>query len=89
MKQKEKQLWILFSSVIASPHKTSIVKLLRERPLTPTQIQKETKLNLSHISRLLKGLKEKGIVECLNPNQRKGKLYCLTEHGLWICNKLE
>lgn len=89
MKQKEKQLWILFGSVIASPHKTSIMKLIKERPLTPTQIQKETKLNLSHISKLLKGLREKGIVECLNPSQHKGKLYILTERGLWICNQLE
>jgi len=89
MKRKEKQLWILFSSVVASPHKISIVKLLKEKPLTPTQIQKETKLNLSHISRLLKALKEKGVIECLNPNQRKGKLYTLTECGLWIYNQLK
>jgi len=89
MKQKERELWILYSFVVVSTPKTIIVKLLRGKPLTPTQIQRETKLNLSHISRLLKGLKEKDIVECLNPEQRKGKLYSLTEKGSWIYDHLK
>lgn len=89
MKQKERQLWILYSFVVVSTLKTNIVKLLEEKPLTPTQIQREMKLNLSHISRLLKGLKEKDIVECLNPEQRKGKLYSLTKKGSWICDHLK
>ncbi len=89
MKQKERQLWILYSFVVVSKPKTNIVKLLAEKPLTPTQIQRETKLNLSHVSRLLKSLKEKDIIECLNPVQRKGKLYSLTKKGSWICDHLE
>ena len=88
MDKKSKNLWILYSYVIASNHRIDVVKALRERPLTPTQIKKETRLNLSHISKMLKNMSQKAIVECINPSQKKGKLFTLTKNGIWIYDQL-
>jgi len=51
------------------------------KPKTPTEIAKELKLGVSHISRTLKEFKERGLVECLTPNQRMGKVFVLTDKG--------
>ena len=88
MNQKNKNRWILYGYVIASNRRVDVIKSLKNHPLTPTQIKKETKLNLSHISRTLKNMSQKAIVECLNPGQKKGKLFALTENGVWIYDQL-
>ena len=48
----------------------------------PSEISSETKIRLNHVSKLLSELKEKNIVECLNENDKKGRLYHLTDYGL-------
>jgi DNA-binding MarR family transcriptional regulator len=43
----------------------------------------------NHISNVLRQLKEKDIVECINPEVRKGRLYRLSDNGLDILDELE
>jgi predicted transcriptional regulator len=88
LKKCEKERWILYGYVLASTNKIKIIKLLGNQPMVPTQIEKTTGLSLSHISRLLGGLRQKGLVECINSEQKKGRLYVLTDIGFWIYKKL-
>ena len=50
-------------------------------PLTPTEISKMTKIARSNVSTKLIYLRKKGLVECVTPQRRKGRLYALTKKG--------
>ncbi len=47
----------------------------------PSQIEKELDLRFTHITRELKFLVGKGLIECINPKERVGRLYRLTKKG--------
>jgi DNA-binding HxlR family transcriptional regulator len=47
----------------------------------PKEISKSKNIHLSEVSRALKGLKEKEIVEVINPNAKKSRIYQLTPKG--------
>lgn len=47
----------------------------------PSQIAKKVDLRINQVSTLLKGLKEKELVECINEEEKMGRFYKLTEKG--------
>ncbi len=47
----------------------------------PSQIKSETKLEDSNVSRTLKELENEGIVKCITPNEKTGRIYELTKVG--------
>lgn len=51
---------------------------------TPSQIADDACIRLNHISNVLRDLKNKGLVECINPEASKGRLYRLTDLGLLV-----
>lgn len=55
---------------------------------TPTEIANKSKYSLNHTSRVLNNLKKRGFVKLLNPEQKTGRLYELTEKGRVIRDKL-
>lgn len=73
--------WYFTSYVNASNYRKKVVNCLIEKAMTPREIEKQINIKISHISRTLKELKEKGLVECLSPEIRKHKLYSLTKKG--------
>lgn len=77
MKEKDKKL----AFVKASKYREEIVVLLGKSKKTPKELSKICETSLSHVSGLLRGLKDKNVVECLTPDMRKGRLYGLTEEG--------
>jgi len=72
---KEETKWELKGFIEASKYRKLVLKALNEKEKTPTELAKELNLKLSHISRTLKELQEKKLVECLNPNARKSRYY--------------
>jgi predicted transcriptional regulator len=73
--------WKRLGIVLASEYRKKIVMALSKGPKTPKQLSEETGILLPHVSSSLKILMQNGIVECLTPKLRKGKLYALTEDG--------
>jgi len=67
--------------VLVSNHRFRILTLLTDRMMTPTQMSRRLDLELSHVSRTLKELESLGLIECKNPEIRKGKLYATSEYG--------
>ena len=65
--------------VASKTRKLIVLKL--ETPRTPTFLAKDLSVNLANISRSLSELEEKGIVICLTPERRMGKIYSLTKKG--------
>lgn len=54
----------------------------------PTAIAKDSGIRTNHISKVLSELKAHELVECINPEVRKGRLYRLTDKGEKIVDKI-
>ncbi|MFQ5647948.1 MAG: archaellum operon transcriptional activator EarA family protein [Candidatus Aenigmatarchaeota archaeon] len=79
--------WDLYSFVVRSEQRKKVILSLKE-PKTPTQIAKDVKLSTSHVSRSLADFLKKGIVSCLTPKEKIGRVYELTPEGKKILERL-
>lgn len=55
----------------------------------PSEIANDTEIFQNHISATLRQLKEYDLIECINPEVRKGRLYRLTNKGDEIVKNLK
>lgn len=65
------------------------MKSLDGEVLIPSQIAKNSGIRTNHISKVLSELKTHELVEYINPEVRKGRLYRLTDKGVRITENLE
>lgn len=65
------------------------MKALNEDNKTPTQIANDSDIRINHISKVLKELKQCGVAECINEQNRKNRIYKLTSLGEEIADHLE
>ena len=72
-----------------SSYRVKVLKSLKNDVKMPKEIAKDSGILPNHISNVLRQLKEKDMVECLNPETRKGRLYRLSETGLEVLDKLD
>ena len=77
------------SYIKISKYRTKVMKSLDGEVLIPTQIARSSDIRPNHISKVLAELKAHELVECINPEVRKGRLYRLTEHGEDVVKNLE
>lgn len=56
--------------------------------MIPSQIAKNPGIRTNHISKVLSELKSHELVECINPEVRKGRLYRLTDKGGEVVNDI-
>lgn len=52
--------------------------------LTPSEISKKTKIRLNHVSNFLKDLKDNNLIVCLNDDDKRGRLYQITDLGKMV-----
>ncbi len=83
------KLLIEISYVNISKYRTKVMKSLDGEVLIPSQIAKDSEIRTNHISKVLSELKAHELVECINPEVRKGRLYRLTDLGKLIVKKIE
>jgi len=81
--------WDIFSYVYRSKERTSILIALVGKKLTPTKISELTDLHKSNVSRSLKALEEKGLVQCLTPDEKVGRLFVLSDIGIEVVNEIK
>ncbi len=72
-----------------SKYRTEVLKSLEDDVLIPKEISKKTGILSNHISKILSELKHYDLVECINPEVRKGRLYRSTSKGLKIIKKIK
>ena len=72
-----------------SQYRSKILKSLSDDVKMPSQIAKDTGIVQNHISNSLRQLKEHELVECINPEVRKGRLYRLTDKGDDVVGKIK
>ncbi|MCK5708035.1 MAG: ArsR family transcriptional regulator [Candidatus Aureabacteria bacterium] len=82
MLEKEVIDWQLYKFVIRGKRRASVLKALhKDLPKTPTQLKKQLSCWFNSSDRSLMELVKKGLVICLNSEDKTGKLYVLTETG--------
>lgn len=80
--QVQDRIWSDFSFVASSRYREKVLSALAQAPMLPNQIAKETQIRLSHISRALRELSDRELIECLTPAAKgPGRLYAITKTG--------
>ena len=77
------------SYVQISTYRTKVMKSLDGDVKIPTVIAKDSGIRTNHISKVLSELKAHELVECINPEVKKGRLYRLTDKGDDVVKNLE
>ena len=77
------------SYVQISTYRTKAMKALEDEVKIPSVIAKDSGIRTNHISKVLSELKAHDLVECINPEVRKGRLYRHTEKGNQIVKNLK
>ncbi len=72
----------LAAFISISTYREKAVFSLGENVKIPTQISKDTGVLPNHISKVLTDLKKRDVGECINPEEKKGRLYRLTPMGM-------
>jgi predicted transcriptional regulator len=81
MSNPNDELLKLTSFVQISKYREKTLKSIGDEVKIPTNIAKDSGIRTNHISKVLSELKSKEIVECINEEARKGRLYRLTDTG--------
>jgi len=81
--------WDRYGYVVASSYRTKIILALARGEKTPAQIAQEAGIYLSHACATLADLSKKGLVGCLTPALRRGRVYALRDEGRKVADKLK
>lgn len=81
-------MYELLSYIRRSSIKRKILQNLQEAK-TPTDLKKALGVHRESISRALLELEERGLVECLTPDQPNYRYYKITEKGDKLCKQLK
>jgi predicted transcriptional regulator len=80
--------WNIIGKINSSSYRKKVLMALSEGHKTPTEIAKATSIRIYHISTILSELKKLGLIKCLNPELRKGRIYSITKKGKGILGSI-
>ena len=83
------EMLIEISYVEISQYRKKVMKSLEGNVKIPTAIANDSGIRTNHISKVLAELKAHELVECINPEVRKGRLYRLTDKGEEIIKEID
>lgn len=78
--------WDNVSYIIRSRTRRSVLARLGS-PKTPTALAHDLDTSIPNISRALRELQAKGLIQSLTPNARTGRLFVITEAGHKVLEK--
>jgi DNA-binding MarR family transcriptional regulator len=71
----------IVSFVLRAKNRLKVLQALSEGQKISAQIEKQTKMYKSHVSRTLKELISKKLIRCMNPQDRNYRFYLITLEG--------
>lgn len=80
--------WDVYGKIVASEYRQQVILSIYDHPKTPTQIADEINKHQSHVSKTLRELVDLSLVECLNADATKGRLYTLSDEGEQVYSQL-
>lgn len=78
-----------FDFVQRSSYRQRVLKALDEDVLMPTEIAERSNIKTNHVSKVLSELKSKELIELINPEARKGRLYRLNDDGKIVLEQIK
>ncbi|MFW5919692.1 MAG: ArsR family transcriptional regulator [Halodesulfurarchaeum sp.] len=82
--------WEVVGYVVSSTYRVQVLQRLADSPAPPSTIADDTDCAVSHVSRALQDLRERGLVDLLVPESRKkGRIYGITETGREVWETIE
>ena len=82
--------WEVVGYVISSTYRVEVLRRLTDSPAPPSTIATDTGCDISHVSRALQDLRDRGLVDLLVPeSRRKGRIYGITEEGYEVWGTIE
>lgn len=82
--------WDEVSYVISSSYRVGVLGRLADGPATPSRIAEDTDCSIAHVSRALRGLRDRDLVDLLVSEERqKGRVYGITDRGREIWETIE
>lgn len=89
MRDMDPEILNAYAFVISSDYRVRVVNTLKGCPFsTPSEICRNSGIIQNHMSNVLNGLKDFGVIECLNEEARKGRLYRLTDLGNIVADNI-
>ncbi|WP_407411710.1 MarR family transcriptional regulator [Methanobrevibacter sp.] len=85
----EMEKWEIIGKIKVSPNKYKTLKTIENEYMMPSEIARYSGLRITQVSNALKNLKKDNLVECINEEAKKGRLYHNTELGLEILEMIE
>lgn len=79
----------IYGYIISSSYRTNVLKAFGNKPRFPSELAERAGIKQNHVSNVLKELKNKELVEIINPEVRKGRYYVLTDLGREIAEELK
>jgi len=75
--------WGTVAWIKRGSRRESVLRFLTKQnnPISANDVKKELKIAMSQASATLKELKEKKLVDCLNPEDKIGKIYKINNKG--------
>ena len=86
---KNQRLFDCVGHVKVSQYRVKTIKFLADGFKMPSEVAKELDIGTSHASNVLNTLKEYNLVECVNPDVKKGRLYQNTSLGMEVLKYLD
>lgn len=82
-------MWETVGWVISSQYRYEVLEYLSSfSPSTPSDISEEKEVRIEYVSRSLSELKDENLIEILNPDAHKGRLYSITDRGEEVLQKI-
>lgn len=72
--------WKNYSFVVRSGHRRRVFDAL-DKPKTPTQLAKELGIDLGYVSNIILSLLDRKLIECLNSDEKRHRLYIRSKKG--------
>ena len=85
----DEEMWEIIGYIKVSAIRMKILKSIKDSFLMPSEIARMTGYRTTQISNSLRDLKERKLVQCLNEDAKKGRIYQNTELGLMILKVLD
>ena len=85
----DEEMWEIIGYIKVSAIRLKILKSLKDSFMMPSEISRMTGYRTTQISNSLRDLKERKLVQCLNEDAKKGRIYQNTELGLMILKVLD
>jgi predicted transcriptional regulator len=77
----------LIGFIKASKHRQDILLIIKKEPSTPREIADKLNIHISQVSRTIGEMVDMKLIEIMNPNMKKGRIYSITPIGLECLNR--